>query len=1009
MKHSELLLDTKIWQIYADKLGKNSERLAWVKTVYENARNQLNYVPRIFPNFTLHDERHILNVLDAMAGLLGDQIIYLTVGEAELLILAACLHDIGMVYTDDDIKKCFNNKHKCRDFLNKYHPELIDVDSKDWGELVQQNYLRWLHPIRVSEVLRQDMWKELFKYRPKDIVPKEIIIAVCQAHGEDTEIIKGKAIDKNGKLRYMKARDEGCDPLFCTILLRLGDILDFDDTRAPYILYNYTQNSAKSREELEKHIASGGFNYELSPSEGELSYYAECTNPNIERAIRSYLDWIDEELANSRNMKRQCCERWINFPFPYKINRDEISREGYDYGDFKLTIAQEQLIKLLVGENIYDSNDVFIRELLQNAIDATLLRGEMNPDFDVKSELARIDLWEWRDSKGNYWFRIDDRGIGMTKGMIERYFLQVGNSYYKSDELMHDLRDNGYQHTYMGTSRFGIGFLSCFLCATSAQISTLYFDEKKSKREEGDADGYGIRMNITGLTGYYVLQNQAIENNVSEYPMPSPDFFDMPESLENNNYRSSAGTSIAICIDLGKLNTINLKEAAEKFICGTSMPIYYNGKRIGQTYKEVMEEGHRFLGRQEYKLSFKEKEQFDLVFPNVARNYPQIIITSIPLDSEKYHVLDGLSGVLIKYEIYFKEQPIWSSDDCNYEVSATINTNRKGQVFIKFCMKEQFPKLSESWIWTYRSFNIFIDENRGPSIKFIRTSQYDSINIYYNGIFCGQLDSYENYEREMFIPIIFLEKNWCPNTDIGRNKIRSLQLDVLLSIFAIISYSGCCCSCRGFKYAEDWRLLPLSEWRKVDSRLTEWINKIYTEKKFPELFLLLYEHHKEEIEDISSDMILNTYFAAHFQDMYKMTFSYDEKTLEQKIKLCGKVVEDHFNAFSFFPPLMFCHAADEVSRRYLCSDTMFTRNCINLDHPFTIWLLKNAEYLVSKFNRQFRQIVEILRYGNEFENDEIIDIVNSIKKQLMYLSNSQEIDITTFPELTKNDFYYTEV
>ena len=36
MKHSELLLDTKIWQIYTDKLGNDFERLAWVEKVYEN-------------------------------------------------------------------------------------------------------------------------------------------------------------------------------------------------------------------------------------------------------------------------------------------------------------------------------------------------------------------------------------------------------------------------------------------------------------------------------------------------------------------------------------------------------------------------------------------------------------------------------------------------------------------------------------------------------------------------------------------------------------------------------------------------------------------------------------------------------------------------------------------------------------------------------------------------------------------------------------------------------------
>lgn len=48
----------------------------------------------------------------------------------------------------------------------------------------------------------------------------------------------------------------------------------------------------------------------------------------------------------------------------------------------------------------------------------------------------------------------------MTLGMLKRYFLKVGKSYYISQELKKDLFDHGKKDGFYGTSRFGIGFLS---------------------------------------------------------------------------------------------------------------------------------------------------------------------------------------------------------------------------------------------------------------------------------------------------------------------------------------------------------------------------------------------------------------------------------------------------------------------------------------------------------------------------------------------------------------------
>lgn len=105
MRHSKKLRDTRIWEIYSQKVldeDQGYSRLGWVEEVFEVSTNYLSLVRDTFPNYTLHNERHVLNVIDIMGGLLGDQISNLTCAEAELLILVACFHDIGMVYDKDE-------------------------------------------------------------------------------------------------------------------------------------------------------------------------------------------------------------------------------------------------------------------------------------------------------------------------------------------------------------------------------------------------------------------------------------------------------------------------------------------------------------------------------------------------------------------------------------------------------------------------------------------------------------------------------------------------------------------------------------------------------------------------------------------------------------------------------------------------------------------------------------------------------------------------------------------
>ena len=179
----------------------------------------------------------------------------------------------------------------CGKFLREYFPELLGCPAEEWTEGIQKWYLRTLHPFRLPGVLQNKTWKELFDRCHSEVVQKRCMIAVCQAHGGNpAELLHNKYLD------YLSANN--ADPLFCAHLLRLGDLLDFDDTRAPRILYSYVVCNNKSRAEWDKHQASAGFCYPASPFMGNLPYKARCTNPGVEHAVRDFLDWIDEELTS---------------------------------------------------------------------------------------------------------------------------------------------------------------------------------------------------------------------------------------------------------------------------------------------------------------------------------------------------------------------------------------------------------------------------------------------------------------------------------------------------------------------------------------------------------------------------------------------------------------------------------------------------------------------------------------------------------------------------------------
>lgn len=1067
MKRSSVLEDTELWHVYLNKLPANDERITWMKKVYETAVINLKEVAQEFRNYTLHDETHVLNVLDAMGGLLGDWTEKLTAEEIELLILAASLHDLGMVYTEDDKAFCFEDEAGYKKFLAEHCPELIGYTPDDWSEEVRQWYLRTLHPFRVSDVLSGNTWKDLFAGCPMQIISKRYILAVCQAHGEEP-----RELQNNPDLQYLEAGN--VDPLFCALLLRLADLLDFDDTRAPRVLYGNTAYSEKSREEWDKHQVSAGFRYPDSPSAKELPYKAQCKNPAIEHAVRNFLDWVDDELGNCVRLQRYCKTGWRQeFTFPRAVSRREIESDGYMSGDFCLTMEQNQILKLLMGENLYDSRDVFVRELLQNAIDATLLRGQMDSSF--VPEDARIDFWEWSDSEGNLWFRIDDQGTGMTLGMMQRYFLKVGNSYYTSQELKRDLSAHGHTKEFRGISRFGIGFLSCFLCGDGVEVSTLYFEPRKNSREEAisrksEIVRYGLRLHVTGLTGYYTLKNQA-ENHQADAPLPMPSFYDDSSGrMERNGYRAKPGTSIVLRLNPGKLGALNLRETVEKYLCAARVPVYYNDKRVGRTYTEAIQTIHEMAGENIYELSAELKKKFDEQFPAVRKNYPKIVMTVIPLDTEENQVLPDFSGVIVKYEVRFEKELWWRAKDQDYIVAAHVNCdeenvpiitllseNTRGHIYREdkerqivlgswHDLKERYGvaetdaigkmfetfvscpetegQLGEAWnpfrgqlrledAWSYYSnychekgMNFGIDECQCFGMNSILgLRQSFNIACVYRGVVADEVRY--NYARENGCNIIFLlDGEWKPMVQVSRSKIVDLPLKVLVVISGLLNKHSVL---HNNMYAlKEWNNVPLTEWREiVNSSVGQWMTRnnqncveeiIQTFQKKVDLGLGFHDGiHAIFGRDIKH--IIYKYALAYLQDNYSMTINYEQG---QIISFYPKEKASNEDVYDIFPPMMFCKAASDESRKYICNADSNYRRGITSDHPFIIWLLENAARLKQYFERQFQQIVQCL-YQKEAK--EIIREYSMIREQLSSLSTYHNLNVKSLPKISIQDFW----
>ena len=132
----------------------------------------------------------------------------------------------------------------------------------------------------------------------------------------------------------------------------------------------------------------------------------------------------------------------------------------------------------LLSHHLYSSPRVFVRELLQNAVDAITARRQADPDAPAE---IRITL------DGSV-LSVTDSGIGLTEADAHRFLATIGSS-AKRDDLA------GARREFLG--QFGIGLLACFTVADQIRVVTRHAGDPAAPVVEwlARSDGtYGVRL-----------------------------------------------------------------------------------------------------------------------------------------------------------------------------------------------------------------------------------------------------------------------------------------------------------------------------------------------------------------------------------------------------------------------------------------------------------------------------------------------------------------------------------
>ena len=138
----------------------------------------------------------------------------------------------------------------------------------------------------------------------------------------------------------------------------------------------------------------------------------------------------------------------------------------------KINVSVENIFPL-IKKFLYSDHEIFLRELISNATDATLKLKHLTAIGEAKVEYGNPQI-EIKVDKDQKKIHIIDQGLGMTEDEVKKYINEIAFS--GAEEFLDKYKDAGKDAGIIG--HFGLGFYSAFLVADKVEIITKSFKEE---------------------------------------------------------------------------------------------------------------------------------------------------------------------------------------------------------------------------------------------------------------------------------------------------------------------------------------------------------------------------------------------------------------------------------------------------------------------------------------------------------------------------------------------------
>lgn len=132
----------------------------------------------------------------------------------------------------------------------------------------------------------------------------------------------------------------------------------------------------------------------------------------------------------------------------------------------KINVQTENIFPI-IKKFLYSDHEIFLRELISNAVDATQKLKALSSLGDVKGDLGDMTI-EVLLNKTNKTLTIRDKGIGMTSEEVEKYINQIAFS--SAEDFVKKFKGKSEAESHALIGHFGLGFYSSFMVSNQVEI-----------------------------------------------------------------------------------------------------------------------------------------------------------------------------------------------------------------------------------------------------------------------------------------------------------------------------------------------------------------------------------------------------------------------------------------------------------------------------------------------------------------------------------------------------------